>query len=142
MGVAMIKTNFLVRFTECDPYGIASHPNYFNWLMECRIDYFRKCGLTVDDFNNSNILLVIVRINMICKDACTFGDQIEIETILQKINKKSIAFKYIAKNINTNRVVFEAETVNFVINKEGTLCSFPDYIYEKIINYNNTEGGG
>jgi acyl-CoA thioesterase FadM len=75
---------------------------------------------------------------MVCKDTCTFGDQIEIETMLEKINKRSIAFKYIARNINTNRVVFEAETVNFVISKEGKLSSFPDYIYEKIVSFHKS----
>ncbi len=128
----MMKTIFFVRFTECDPYGIASHPVYFNWLTECRIDYFRKCGLTLDDFSNSNILLVIVKINMLCRGSCTFGDMIEIETILEKLNKKSITFKYIAKNLNTDKVLFEAKTVNFVINKDGKSSKLPDYIYEKI----------
>lgn len=102
--------------------------------MECRIEYFKRCGLTADDFNKANILLVIVRINMVCRDACTFGDEIEFETSLDKINRKSIAFKYVARNTRTRRVVFKAETVNFVTSREGSLSSIPDYIYEKLAN--------
>ncbi|NOY65211.1 MAG: acyl-CoA thioesterase [Nitrospirae bacterium] len=128
------RNKFQVRFTECDPYGIASHPNYFNWLMECRIDYLKKCGLTAEDFNNANIQLVIVKINMTCRDACTFGDEVEVETTLEKINKRSITFKYTAKNTKTNRIIFEAETTNFVTTSNGRLCSFPDNIYERLAN--------
>ncbi len=133
----MITTKFLVRFTECDSYGIVSHPNYLNWLTECRINYFRKCHLSEKLLNEANIFLVMVRVNLICKNPCTYGDNVVIETKLEKINKKSIVFKYVAKIENTEKIIFEAETANYVTSKEGKLVSFSPEIFEKIIEFNS-----
>jgi YbgC/YbaW family acyl-CoA thioester hydrolase len=128
----MIKSSFVVRFTECDPYGIASHTNYLVWLMECRIDYLKKCGLTEEMLVKDAINLVIVRVNLTCKNPCTYGDVVIVETKLKHMNKKSIEFTYVAKNEKNDKVIFEAETVNFVVNKEGKLCSLSDEIFKKL----------
>ncbi len=135
----MSKTSFLVRFTECDPYGIASHPNYLNWLMECRVDYLKKCGLTQNEFKESDVLLVIVRVNLVCKTPCTYGDVVVVNTKLKNINHRSIAFTYVCTHKDSGKVVFEAETVNFVVNSKGKMGEFPEDMLNKIKEFDSKD---
>jgi len=133
----MRNASFLVRFTECDPYGIASHSNYLNWLTECRLMYLKKCGIMQFELDKLDILLVIVRVNLVCKSFCTYGDVVVVNFKVKKINRKSIAFNYIAKNKDTGKVVFEAETVNFVVNSKGKMKEFPAYMLDRIKEFDS-----
>lgn len=57
----MISTSLRVRFYETDMMEIAHHTNHLRWFEMGRIEYFRRCGISLWDMMQEGIVFPITK---------------------------------------------------------------------------------
>lgn len=78
------KTSLLitVRFSECDPYHIAHHSNFFNWFEMARLHFMKQNSHVIENFKNNQYTRYIT-----LKTKCKFINSVRYEDEI-KINTK------------------------------------------------------
>ena len=82
-----------VRFYETDMMGIAHHSNHFRWFEMARIEFLRQIGVTLWDMMNEDIVFPIMNVSCNYKDTANFDDELHIERLYVKINRKNCAIR-------------------------------------------------
>ena len=59
----MISTSLRVRFYETDMMEIAHHTNHLRWFEMGRIEYFRRCGISLWDMMQEGIVFPITKVS-------------------------------------------------------------------------------
>jgi acyl-CoA thioester hydrolase len=75
-GAAPIR----VRYSECDPMGVAHHSVYAPWLEIGRTDLLRETGVTYADLERAGVFLVIVRLELKYRRPIYYDDVVEVRT--------------------------------------------------------------
>ena len=68
----MISTSLRVRFYETDMMEIAHHTNHLRWFEMGRIEYFRRCGISLWDMMQEGIVFPITKVASLSRAQCTF----------------------------------------------------------------------
>lgn len=134
------RVSLTVRLSECDPYGIAHHSNYFVWFEIGRFDYAKKNGYCIPSAEYCGDVAYMT-LSTKCKyiKSVTFNDEIEIRTqmnLRMPILYAQFAFHQEMYNKRTGRLVAKCDTVNAAISKvEGRILLInEDKILNNIIN--------
>ncbi len=69
-----------VRYTECDPMGVAHHSSYVTWLEIGRTELLRDSGLTYAQMEAGGVLLVVTKIEVAYKAPARYDDPIVVLT--------------------------------------------------------------
>ena len=87
-----------VRYAETDAQGIVHHSRYLVWFEEGRSDFLRQQGLHYRDFESAGYFIVVAAAEVQYKAPAYYEDVVTIETTLEKLRGKLIAFSYRALN--------------------------------------------
>ncbi|GAB4519621.1 MAG: thioesterase family protein [Phycisphaerales bacterium] len=74
------ETRLRVRYTECDPMGVAHHSSYVAWLEIGRTEILRGSGLTYATMEAHGVLLVVTRLEIAYKAPARYDDEVVVLT--------------------------------------------------------------
>ncbi len=69
-----------VRYSECDPMGVAHHSACIPWFELGRTELLREGGLTYAHMEQAGILLVVTRLEIRYKAPARYDDLLVLET--------------------------------------------------------------
>lgn len=105
-----------VQYYETDRMGLVHHSNYIRWMEEARMHFLDSIEMGFDELEKMGITSPILEVNCKYRSGCTFGDSIEIETIIEKYNGVKMKIAYVMKNVKTKDLVATGETTLCFIN--------------------------
>jgi acyl-CoA thioester hydrolase len=90
---------FRVRYSECDPMGVAHHSAYAPWLEMGRTELLRAAhadagGLNYRALEEQGILLAVVRLEIRYKQPARYDDELELRTTLTQAGHVKIEHAY------------------------------------------------
>lgn len=106
--------SFKVRYPETDRMGIVYHANYYPWFELGRLDLMEKCGTSYAEVEKEGLLMPVTETHCKYIKSCTFGDEVTVETVLDKITVARCHFEY--KVLNNGELVAEGSTVHAFAN--------------------------
>ncbi|MGQ5524380.1 acyl-CoA thioesterase [Chitinimonas sp. PSY-7] len=102
-----------VRGYHLDLYGHVNNARYLEFLEEARWGFTETYG-SLEAFTEAGLAFVIVNININYRRAALMGEQLVIETAMQKIGSRSAVIHQEVKLKGTDTIVAEAD-VTFVV---------------------------
>ena len=87
-----------VKFCEVDSYRVVHNLQYFYWLEEARIEYFRNLGIGLNpDSLINELLFMSVHAELDYFNAAVFNDEYEVMTRISEIRNSSFSFRNIIR---------------------------------------------
>lgn len=83
-----------VRYSECDPMGVAHHSACIPWFELGRTELLRESGLTYAHMEQAGILLVIVRLEVSYKLPARYDDLLVLDTCVSGGGRARIDHAY------------------------------------------------
>ncbi|MDR1327533.1 MAG: acyl-CoA thioesterase [Heliobacteriaceae bacterium] len=97
-----------VFYSDTDAYGVVWHGSYLRWLEMGRCLWCESEGINLIDLaDNHDIVLPVVGLNIRYKSSARLGDNMIIETCVEKYNALSVTFKQVIRS--KDKVFLEAE---------------------------------
>ncbi|MCQ2373757.1 MAG: acyl-CoA thioesterase [Phascolarctobacterium sp.] len=121
-----------VRFSETDMMGVVYHPNYLHWMEMGRIDYLKRCGVTLNELMADGILFPITEVSTQYKNSLTLGDSYEVQTTMSGLNKAKMEYTYKIIRLRDGAVAVEGYTRNLFTDTQGKIKRLPDHWFKKI----------
>lgn len=95
MAVPTHQIVIRVRYTECDPMGVAHHSAYAPWFEMGRIELLRASGLTYNHLTEAHgIVLAVVELLIIYRRPIRYDDQLRLVTTLTEVGHVRIRHEY------------------------------------------------
>ena len=83
-----------VRYSECDPMGVAHHASYLPWMEMGRTDVLRRAGKTYKALEESGVFFVITKVEVRYRRPIRYDDVVEIRTRVVGGSKVKIRHAY------------------------------------------------
>lgn len=83
-----------VQYYETDKMGFVHHSNYIRWFEEARSDFFEKIGAPYSATEEMGIISPVLSVNCEYKKSCYYGEEIIVETALQKVGNVKFFVSY------------------------------------------------
>lgn len=83
-----------VRYSECDPMGVAHHGSYAAWLEIGRTELLRGLGVTYAELERGGVFLVITRMELAYRRPIFYDDVIEVRTRVAGSSRVKINHEY------------------------------------------------
>ena len=83
-----------VRYTECDPMGVAHHAAYPVWFEMGRTELYRAGGLTYRDLEAQGRSLAVIALDVRYKAPARYDDQLVLETTLTRCTRVRLEHAY------------------------------------------------
>ena len=93
-----------IAFSECDPAQIAFFANYFTWFDTASREFFMACGIPSwhdTEFERGIIGTPVLDAQAKFLNSATYGEDIEIETSVEKWNNKTFVMRHVARRGDT-----------------------------------------
>jgi len=98
-----------IEFGDCDPAKIAYYPNFVVWVDESTHHLFESVGFIVHDLQeNRGLQIPVVDLNMKFFYPAGWGDEIHIESKIDRWGTKSFNVKHRITNARSGELVAEA----------------------------------
>lgn len=130
-----------VRYSECDPMGVAHHASYAPWLEIARTELLRNTGVSYADMERAGVFLVITRLEVNYKRPILYDDLIEVRTKVAGGSRVKIEHDYElavtrdgghGRSPQTTRTIGEvvttARTTLVCIGKDGRVQALPEWL--------------
>lgn len=69
-----------VRYSECDPMGVAHHASYAPWMEMGRTELLRQSGVSYAKLETEGVFLVIAKLEINYKRPIRYDDIVEVRT--------------------------------------------------------------
>jgi len=96
-GVRSHSITFRVRYSECDPMGVAHHSAYAPWLEMGRTELLRASasdGLDYRALERQGVYLAVVRLEIRYKRPARYDDVLELRTAMRNAGHVKIEHDY------------------------------------------------
>ncbi|MFH1051401.1 MAG: thioesterase family protein [bacterium] len=128
-----------VKFAEVDSYRVVHNLQYFFWLEEARIEYFRNLGVGLNpDSLINELLFMSVHAELDYFNAAVFNDEFEVLTRISEIRNSSFSFRNIIRLKNGLILASASATLAHVDPVKKTPKRISDELRLKVQNF---EGG-
>ena len=114
-------SHFTVEFGDCDPAGIVFYPNFFRWMDAASLRYFRAVGVPPwREFEAQSGILGTPLVDASARflRPATYGDTIDIETLIDEWRGKSFVMSHIIRRGET--VLVEGREVRVFARRHAT----------------------
>lgn len=108
------KTVIKIRGYHIDLFGHVNNSRYLEFLEEARWQYLDE-QLNLEDLLKKNLSFVVVNINISYKSPAVFGEEILIESEINRVGNKSATFKQIIRDKNNPEKTIVDADVTFVV---------------------------
>lgn len=102
--------SFKVRYPETDRMGIVYHANYYPWFELGRLDFIEMFHMTYADMENQGLLMPVTETHCKYIKSSTFGDEVSVETELNKLTVARCEFKY--RVLKAGEIIATGKTVH------------------------------
>lgn len=113
-----------VRYTECDPMGLAHHAAYPVWLEMARTELLRAQGHAYRDLEAMGVLFVVARLNLRYRQPAKYDDELVVEVTAQPTAGVKIEHAY--RVMRGATLLTTAETTIVCVDREGQLQPVPE----------------
>jgi len=103
-----------VDISELDPYSHANHTAYIKWLEEGRERLLRSRGFSFLVMAGESRRPVLANLNLDFKGQANWGDEIAVETRVEKLGRSSVTFGHGMRSREGREVLRGTVTMVFV----------------------------
>ncbi|MCB0701258.1 MAG: acyl-CoA thioesterase [Ignavibacteriae bacterium] len=143
MEIKYIKDEFKheyngeVKFSEVDSFNVVHNLAYLYWLEWARTQYLFDIGMPRDDsIFSKRMPIMTVHSEVDYYSSMRFTDNYTVLTKVSNIGDSSITF--INQVYSIDKLILEAKSILVYVNNEnGKPVTIPDFVREKINNYEN-----
>ena len=116
------KYKHKVKYYETDKMGFVHHSNYIRWFEEARSNFFEKIGAPYSVTESMGIISPVLSVNCEYKKSCYYGEEIIIETTLEKVGnvKFFVSYRVLSED---GELRAEGTTSHCFLNSEGQVIS-------------------
>lgn len=115
-----------VRYSECDPMGVAHHTVYPIWFEMGRTELLRERGLAYRDLEAKGVFLAIIELEVKYHKPAKYDDELRLQTRVAQVSKVRITHDY--KLYRDGDLLATARTTLACLDREGRLQAVPDSI--------------
>jgi acyl-CoA thioester hydrolase len=126
MSVGLITIR--VRYTECDPMGVAHHTAYPVWFEMGRTELLRQNGGNYRELETEGFFLAVVALEVRYRRPARYDDLLELETRITKIGVAKVCHEY--KLLRQGELLATATTTLACLDSNGRPCHLPEVISE------------
>lgn len=83
-----------VRYCECDPMGVVHHTVYPVWFEMGRTELLRSTGRTYRDMEAQNMLLAVVKLEVVYKQPARYDEVVQLRTTLARVGAVKVEHTY------------------------------------------------
>ena len=122
-----------VRYRDLDPVGHVNNAVYATYLEHARTNYYAE----VLDLATEELSFVLAHIEIDYERSIQAEDDVKVWIRVPRIGEKSMTTEFVVEA--SGETAATAETVQVVIDEEGTPCCVPDEWRETILGYEGEE---
>ena len=126
--MSAVATTIRVRYSECDPMGIAHHTAYATWFEIGRTELLRADGVRYRDLEAAGIFLAVLDLSISYKRPARYDDELTLRTWIADVSRVRLVHEYEllrqAERLATGR------TTLVCIGKDGRARPIPDEVLE------------
>ena len=103
MQTPQTKVEVRVRYTDCDPMGVAHHSVYPVWLEIARTELLREYGVAYGDLEAQGIYFVVARMDLRYRQPARYDDVLRImvkEVLADKPSRIKVDHQYEVRREN------------------------------------------
>ena len=126
IGVISIR----VRYSECDPMGVAHHSAYAPWLEMGRTELLRETGKGVDyrQLEAQGIVMAVVRLEIKYKRPARYDDVLELRTTLECVGHVKLEHSFELFRESDRMLLTTASTTLACLDRDGRPRQVPDWL--------------
>jgi acyl-CoA thioester hydrolase len=83
-----------VRYTECDPMGVAHHAAYPVWFEMGRTELYRASGMSYRELEAQGLSLAVIALNVSYKAPARYDDLLVLETTVARCTRVKLQHTY------------------------------------------------
>jgi len=133
------ENNIQIRYDEVDKMGYVYHGNYAKYYHISRTELMRGIGFSDKEFENYNIIMPIIELNVKYLKPVYYDDVITIKTLLKHLPDTRMKFYHEVRNENNVLINTATSTVVFVNMESRLPMRAPEFFVEKLKLYFDDE---
>ncbi len=138
-----ITVTFPVRYSECDPLGIAHHSSYVIWFEEARHEYRRRHQADYDQLAEHGVFMPLIKLRVRYRSPARFGDVLTVHSWMTEVKSRRATFFHEVRRSGEEEILAEGETVHICFDvKTGGLKRMPPKVKRLLERYLKTGGKG
>jgi acyl-CoA thioester hydrolase len=115
-----------VRYTECDPMGVAHHTAYPVWFEMGRTELLRDDRISYRDLETQGFLIAVVKLNVQYKRPARYDDLLSLETSITDRGRATIEHAY---QLHRDGVLLTTATTTVVcVDRDGRPQPLPEVL--------------
>lgn len=118
-----------VRYSECDPMGVAHHSAYAPWLEMGRTELLRATaanGLDYRAMEQQGIFMAVARLEIRYKRPARYDDVLELHTTLADVGHVKLEHVYELFRAEDRTLLATAETTLACLGRDGRPRQLPE----------------
>ena len=112
-----------VRYSECDPMGVAHHTAYPVWFEMGRTELLRSTGIEYSALEAEGVFLAVVKLEVTYKRPARYDEVLQLETELVECGRVKIHHQYTLRRGAESLAI--ARTVLACIGRDGRPMEVP-----------------
>ena len=121
-----------IRYDEVDKMGYVYHGNYAKYYHISRTELMRGLGFSDKEFENYNIIMPIIELNIKYLKPVYYDDNIVIKTTLKQLPDTRMKFYHEVRNESNVLINTATSTVVFVNMESRLPMRAPEFFVEKL----------
>ena len=113
-----------VRYSECDPMGVAHHTTYPVWFEMGRTELLRASDRSYRDYEAEGVFLAVVALEVSYKKPALYDDLLELESVVSEISHVKIIHEYTLRR--NGELLATGKTTLACLDRDGKLRPVPD----------------
>lgn len=135
-----IEVTFPVRYSECDPLGIAHHSSYVIWFEEVRHEYMRRHQSDYNQLAEEGVFMPLSELRVRYRAPARFGDVVTVRSWMTEVKSRRATFYHEVRHGETEEVLAEGETVHICFDvKTMELKKIPPRVRGLLERYLNNQ---
>ncbi len=121
---------FRVRYSECDPMGVAHHSAYAPWFEMGRTELLRAGGGEYRLLEEQGVFMAVARLEIRYKRPARYDDVLELRTTLEDVGHVKLEHSYELFRASDRLLLATAETTLACIDRAGKPRELPASLRE------------
>jgi acyl-CoA thioester hydrolase len=113
------ETLLKVRFYEVDSYQVVWHGHYIAWFEVGRNEFAARFGLDPVQLKELGLMAPVVDLRCIFKKAAAFGDEVLIQTTMERCETAKLVFHYTV--MRDKEILAEGSTTHVLTDLKGVM---------------------
>jgi acyl-CoA thioester hydrolase len=121
-------TTVRVNYSETDQMGVVYHARHLVWLDIARTEHLRQAGFSYRELETQGVRLVVTDLRIRYRQAIRFDDLVRVRCRVREVASRRVVFAYLVEEADSGRLLAEAETTLFCLDREHRMARLPDRV--------------